>query len=84
MVERGSDGGAVLVANWLNMLEVRFDHVTGNYWLAQFFRIKRFFYTALAAEFKVGVDGKVVGLELQLSKPEDEINKGTVWFEKVD
>lgn len=72
------------MANWLNLLEVRFSHVTGNYWLAQFFRLKRFFVIAWAAEFKVGVDGKVAGLELQLSKPEDEINEGTVWFEKVD
>ncbi|KAJ4152924.1 hypothetical protein LMH87_009442 [Akanthomyces muscarius] len=84
IVEREFDGEIVLGANWLNTLEVKFNHVTGNYWLAQFFLIKKFFVVALAAEFKVGVDGKAAGLELQLSKPEDEINEGSVWFEKVN
>lgn len=83
IIERELDGELVLVANWVDTLEVRFRHVTGNYWLAQIFRLKTIFALAWAAEFKVGVDGEAAGLELRLSTPEDEIDEGSVWFNRV-
>lgn len=83
-VEREFDGETVLAADRLHLLEVKISHVTGNYWLVHFFRLKKFLVVAYAGEFEIGVDGQAAGLRLQLSTPGDEINEGSVWFERVN
>lgn len=64
--------------------ELRFDHVSGNFWVMQLWvpsldDQQGYF----AGEVKVGVAGDVLGLEVRLSTPLDNIDEGTIYYTKV-
>ncbi|TQV93740.1 penicillin-binding protein [Cordyceps javanica] len=63
--------------------ELRFRHVSGNYWLADAFITEaNNIAGTYAGEFKIGVDGKATGLELQLS-PSGLLGEPNVSFKRV-
>ncbi len=88
IVEAHIDGNNALFANRTELLtphEIRFGHVSGNYWLAEVFATDQQMVAGVwAAEFKPGVDGEATGLEITLAPPGEEIDEGTVWFKKID
>ncbi|KAM4057712.1 reverse transcriptase (RNA-dependent DNA polymerase) [Hirsutella rhossiliensis] len=78
----------VLVADRIELLwaqQWRLHHVSGDYWtlyskmLLGINAVTRFY----AAEFKIGVDGKVAGLEVSMYDRYGGVNEGTVLFHKV-
>ncbi|KAM4067628.1 beta-lactamase [Hirsutella rhossiliensis] len=78
----------VLVADRTELLwaqQWRLRHVSGNYWtlyskmLLGINTVTRFY----AAEFKIGVSGKVTGLEVSMYDRYGGVDEGTVLFHKV-
>lgn len=78
----------VLVANRTELIwaqQWRLHHVSGDYWtlyikiLLGINAITQFH----AAEFKIGVDGKVAGLEVSIYDRNGDVNEGKVLFQKV-
>lgn len=63
--------------------EMRFEHVSGNFWLVDVFVTDNNSTGGVwAGEFKVGVSGKAEGLEIQLTIP-GEIGEAPVWFKRT-
>ncbi|EGX96051.1 penicillin-binding protein, putative [Cordyceps militaris CM01] len=85
-IVQGDVGGKTLVANRTEpifLYYLRFRHVSGNYWLVDAWdQGTKSIASTLAGEFKVGVDGKATGLELQLT-PKGELGEPNVLFERV-
>lgn len=86
IVEAEINGKTQLVADRSFMLspyEMRFAHVTGNYWLVDLFLIDiNSVVGCWAGEFRQGVDGEVAGVEIQLATP-GEGAEAPVWFARV-
>ncbi len=86
IVEADIDGKTQLVANRTEPIfsyELRFKHVSGNFWLVDaYIADTRGTAGSYAVEFKAGVDGKASGLELQLT-PEGQIGEPNVSFKRV-
>lgn len=63
--------------------ELRFKHVSGNFWLADgYITDTHSIGGSYAVEFAVGVDGKALGLEVQLT-PKGLIGEPSVSFKRV-
>lgn len=81
-------GQTTLVAKRLEMLiqhDMRFRHVSGNFWtVSLFFEVLNSTEGYMAGEFEVGVDGEATGLKLSLSLPGAAIDEGAVWFRRVE
>lgn len=77
----------VLVANRTELTWVqqwRLHHVSGDYWTLYSTMFGVELSTAYyAAEFKIGVDGKVAGLEVSMADQSGALSDGTVLFTKV-
>ncbi|KAJ4155934.1 hypothetical protein LMH87_001155 [Akanthomyces muscarius] len=86
IVEADIDGKTQLVANRTEPIfahELRFKHVSGNYWLADaYVTDTHSIVGSYAAEFEVGVDGEASGLAVQMT-PKGQIGEPNVSFKRV-
>lgn len=80
----------ILVANRTDIIwtqQWRLHHVSGDYWTLNgklLFCNINLVLEFYAAEFKIGVDGKVAGLEVNFNDRDRQVNEGRVLFEKIE
>ncbi|OAA54626.1 Beta-lactamase/transpeptidase-like protein [Cordyceps fumosorosea ARSEF 2679] len=86
IIEADVGGKTWLVANRtepITQYELRFRHVSGNFWLVDaYVTDSNSIAGTFAGEFKVGVDGKAAGLEMQLT-PKGQLGEPNVLFKRV-
>ncbi len=86
IVEADIDGKTQLVANRTEPIfahELRFKHVSGNYWLVDaYVTDTRSIAGSYAAEFEIGVDGEASGLAVQMT-PKGQMGEPNVSFKRV-
>lgn len=86
IVQADIDGQSWLVANRTEPIfpyELRFKHVSGNYWLVYaYLPDTRSIVGAYATEFTVGADGEAKSLELQQT-PRGQLGEPDVSFKRV-
>lgn len=68
-------------ASWSQKLT--FHHVTGDHWIMYAKMYADFQNTALRSQFKIGVDGKPTGLEIEFLSRGGSIPEAVVLFDKV-
>ncbi|KAJ3494858.1 hypothetical protein NLG97_g3807 [Lecanicillium saksenae] len=86
IIQADIDGENWLVANRTEPLtpyELRFKHVSGNFWLSyEYLPDLRQVAGAIAAEFTVGADGEAVGVEVRQT-PKGQLGEPDVFFARV-
>ncbi|KAJ6785600.1 hypothetical protein PWT90_00472 [Aphanocladium album] len=86
IVQADIDGDSWLVANRTEPIfayELRFKHVSGNFWLTYLYLPdKQSIADAIAAEFTVGTDGDASGVELRQT-PKGQLGEPDVFFNRM-
>lgn len=88
ILETDVSGNTMLVANRSNTIfphELRFRHITGNYWLADVYTHEVGAITdSWGGLFNVGVDGEATGIEIRQTPPGEALAEGPVFYKRVN